>query len=181
MLCASCTQVFAFAATDHILCWKENAIQQAVEYKLDATQIKTLQRECARYQNALKSRRKKSLFPSPWNTTEPIDARFAMGESYSVWHLEKRRHWHELKRSAASNGCGLCERLGAMIHSQITTPVSESATITCVWFLEGGSLTPEWLRFDLNDDHSQSLFMMRFHIAIRPATSEFFWNYTFEN
>lgn len=169
MLCAVCTEVFAFSNTDLILWMKERAIQQAMECKLDAIQIKRLQRECARYQNALKSGRKKKPFPSPWDTTEAIDAHFDMGESYLEWQLEKRRHWHELKKSADSSGCGLCERLSAMIRSQTTTAIVDNATITCVWFLEGGSLTPEWLRFDLIDEHSQLLLLTRFHITIGSA------------
>lgn len=134
MLCGLCEKVFTFEGAGGILWMKQNAIQQAVKRNFDAPQIKRLQRECERYRSILGSRRAKSLFPSPWGTTEPIEVRFAVGESYPLWESGEARHWHELKKSATSTGCGLCERLVAMLQYQTTTPISESAIITCVWF-----------------------------------------------
>ena len=174
MLCALCAKIFAFDRADRILGMKEKAIRQAVEHNLDAVQIKRLQSEYERYRDALESRRTKSPFPSPWDIAELVDIRFPVDESYHEWQLEKRRHWHELKKSAASSGCGLCERLVAMIQHQTTTSVPDLATITCMWFLGGGSLTPQWLRFDVHQLDYQSSLMMRFHIAIdtgKPSKS----------
>jgi hypothetical protein len=162
MLCNACGELFMFARPDYLLCKKKSAIQDAVKYGYEISHIKSLESDYKRYQQALELSSPATQFPCPWNTGEPPEIPFPVDESFPS---QKTRLWREILNSAASTGCGLCERLVAMIQNHATANVDANAEITSVWFMTRGDHTLQWLRFDLRVG-GKSVLLIRFHSAV---------------
>ncbi|KAI1769244.1 hypothetical protein GGR53DRAFT_231721 [Hypoxylon sp. FL1150] len=169
-ICDACTADFTFARADFVqtlLQDKKYAIGSAVRGGANATVVQHLQDELERYQNDTESLDPAgSLAVCPWNPKDETSfTPYANGTWLTIW---PGRTWADLKMSAASNVCQMCEMLAAMIRYAAREEIHATSTLMSIMILGYGTSRPESLQFSVSQG-GKILLTLQLCIAVQDA------------
>ena len=165
MLCQACEAHFTFSHPNHIkelIEIKRRAISSAAREGLGESLRVKLRDELWRYETGVDLVARASEPLCPWNTEDGTDYNLrysGIGLRYSasigVWgntrpdiHVLPPRSFRELRESARSSGCRMCEILIA-VAAYAVPEMDESAVVTSDIWLDQATCRPTRLQFNL--------------------------------